>query len=96
MKNGVPAMGQPFEVTLPMMLVNQMHLANGWMKGGKNIKEVTAEVVKFLATNYAKARDEVEKDKDTMKAFFKSQKDMPGKTKADVLKDSEWDKWGQH
>jgi len=86
-KNGVPAMGQPFEVTLPMMLVNQMHLANGWMKGGKNVKQVTAEVVKFLATNYAKARDEVEADKDTMKAFFKSQKDMPGKTKADVLKD---------
>merc|ERR1711966_392913 len=62
-------------------------MANSWMKGGKNVKEVSAEVVKFLATNYAKARDEVEKDKDTMKAFFKSQKDMPGKTKADVLKD---------
>ena len=91
-KNGIPAMGQPFEVTLPMMLVNQMHMANSWMKAGEGmdagkVSQVAAEVVKFLSTNYAKARDEVEKEKDTMKAFFKSQKDMPGKTKADVLKD---------
>merc|ERR1711966_525910 len=80
-KNGIPAMGQPFEVTLPMMLVNQMHMANSWMKAGEGmdagkVSQVAAEVVKFLSTNYAKARDEVEKEKDTMKAFFKSQKDM--------------------
>jgi hypothetical protein len=92
-KNGIPAMGQPFEVELPMHLVNQMHMANSWMKAGAEgmaadkVSAIGAEVVKFLSTNYAKARDEVEADKDTMKAFFRSQKDMPGKTKADVLKD---------
>jgi hypothetical protein len=92
-KNGIPAMGQPFEVELPMHLVNQMHMANSWMKAGAEgmaadkVSAIGAEVVKFLSTNYAKARDEVETDKDTMKAFFRSQKDMPGKTKADVLKD---------
>merc|ERR1711874_279851 len=33
------------------------------------------------------ARDEVQTEADNMKAFFRSQKDMPGKTKADVLKE---------
>lgn len=104
-KEGVPAMGQPFELTLPMMLVNQLHHMNEFMSSGlaemgqdkseaematymkEKVPAIGSEVIKFLATNYAKARDEVESDKDTMKAFFKSQKDMKGKTKADVLKD---------
>ena len=83
-KEGVPAMGQPFELTLPMMLVNQLHHTNEFMSSGlakmgqdKSEAEMAtyyrrrgAEVIKFLATDYVKACDEVESDKDTMKAFF--------------------------
>merc|ERR1712190_431809 len=36
---------------------------------------------------YVAARDEVQQDADNLKAWFRSQKEMPGKTKADVLKD---------
>merc|ERR1712187_453025 len=36
---------------------------------------------------YVKARDEVQTDADNLKKFFRTQKEMPGKTKADVLKD---------
>eukprot|EP00972_Heterocapsa_arctica_P055111 8128453-Heterocapsa_arctica.AAC.1 len=63
-KNGIPAMGQSFEVELPMHLVNQMHMASLWMKVGvegivaDKVSAIGAEVVKFLATNYAKACDE--------------------------------------
>ncbi|CAL1167589.1 unnamed protein product [Cladocopium goreaui] len=39
-----------------------------------------------LVANYYKQREEVEKDVEGLKKFFRSQKDMPGKTKADIVK----------
>lgn len=39
-----------------------------------------------LVSKYYQAREEVEKDVEGLKKFFRSQKDMPGKTKADIVK----------
>jgi hypothetical protein len=49
--------------------------------------EVGLEVIKILSDQYVKARDEIEGKVDNLKKFYRSQKDMPGKTKADVLKE---------
>merc|ERR1712242_127895 len=38
--------------------------------------------------------DDVESEVETMKEFYRSQKDMPGKTKADVLKEI-WEEIGK-
>jgi len=51
------------------------------------VPQIGAKVIATLTENYVKARDEVESDVEKQKAFFRSQKEMPGKTKADVLKD---------
>merc|ERR1719190_187786 len=40
-----------------------------------------------VSDNYNKAREEIEESNEKMKEFFRSQKEMPGKTKADVLKE---------
>merc|ERR1740138_1153278 len=53
----------------------------------ENMKELEAGVMQQLIDNYGAARDEVQEDADNLKKFFKSQKDFPGKTKADVLKE---------
>merc|ERR1712039_613035 len=49
--------------------------------------EISHGIFKFLVDKYISARDEVQTEADNMKAFFRSQKDMPDKTKADVLKE---------
>merc|ERR1712151_1458739 len=49
--------------------------------------EIGARTIKHLTEKYTSARDEVQTEADNMKAFFRSQKDVPGKTKADVLKE---------
>merc|ERR1712039_442887 len=53
----------------------------------EKMPEIFAGITKVLTDKYISARDEVQKDADTMKEFFRSQKEMPGKTKADVLKE---------
>merc|ERR1740123_2356901 len=53
----------------------------------EKVPEIFGGITKFLTDKYISARDEVQKDADTMKEFFRSQKEMPGKTKADVLKE---------
>merc|ERR1712061_624942 len=53
----------------------------------EKMPEIFAGITKVLTDNYISARDEVQKDADTMKEFFRSQREMPGKTKADVLKE---------
>merc|ERR1719191_219754 len=53
----------------------------------ENLKEIEAGVMQQLIDNYVEARDDVQKDADSLKSFFKSQQDKPGKTKADVLKE---------
>merc|ERR1719254_307831 len=44
-------------------------------------------MVAWITNNYWKARAEVEDDVKVMKDFYLSQKEMPGKTKADILKE---------
>jgi len=53
----------------------------------EKVPEIGARTIAYLIDNYVGARDEVENEVETMKAFYRSQKDMPGKTKADVLKE---------
>eukprot|EP00438_Fugacium_kawagutii_P023879 Skav233793 [mRNA] locus=scaffold780:388507:394580:- [translate_table: standard] len=88
----VPAAGEEFGVRLPRKLVEDLQsLAGEWsaMKEGKSDDEadkmwwtMSAELVsKYYAT-----REEIEKEVEGVKKFFRSQKDMPGKTKADIVK----------
>jgi len=102
---GVPPVGEPFELLLPQVPVNQIHHMTELMTkeiarlGESNSKEnvdkfvkdkvpeVGARVIKYIMEQYISARDDVEKEVETMKAFYRSQKDVPGKTKADVLKE---------
>merc|ERR1712157_11922 len=51
------------------------------------VPKIGAKVIGTLADNYVKARDEIEEAVEKQKRFFRSQKEMPGKTKADVLKE---------
>eukprot|EP00438_Fugacium_kawagutii_P023883 Skav233797 [mRNA] locus=scaffold780:491054:494876:- [translate_table: standard] len=84
--------GQEFGVRLPRKLVEDLQsLAGEWaaMKEGKSDDEadkmwwtMSAELVsKYYAT-----REEIEKEVEGVKKFSRSQKDMPGKTKADIVK----------
>jgi len=60
----------------------------------EKVPEIGARVIAWLVEKYITARDEVEQDVVTMKNFYRSQKDMPGKTKADVLKEI-WEELGK-
>jgi len=51
------------------------------------VPKIFAKTVATLVENYVKTRDEIEDYITMQKKFFRSQKDMPGKTKADVLKE---------
>jgi hypothetical protein len=53
----------------------------------QKIPEIGAEVIKVITEDYVQARDAIQFEADRQKAFFRSQKEMPGKTKADVLKE---------
>lgn len=104
-ERGIPAKGEPLELTLPQVLVNQVHhmtqmLQTGVKEWGKDkteaevneyvmkkVPEIGSKVIAHLTDKYVTARDEIENEVDTMKTFFRSQKEMPGKTKADVLKE---------
>merc|ERR1719346_340357 len=61
----------------------------------EKVPEIGARVMGHLSNKYFTARDEVEKEVETMKAFYRSQKDMPGKTKADILKEI-WEELPKH
>jgi hypothetical protein len=61
----------------------------------EKVPEIGARVIGHLSNKYFTARTEVEKEVDTMKAFYRSQKEMPGKTKADVLKEI-WEELPKH
>jgi hypothetical protein len=104
-KKGIPAMGEPFELLLPQVMVNQVLYARKWMKEGLTkwsegkteedvelykkivVPQVGSKVIENLAYYYVAARDEVEGLVEKQKKFFRSQKEMPGKKKADVLKE---------
>jgi len=88
----IPAAGEEFPVKMPRKLVEDLQsLAGEWakMKEGKSDDEadkmwwtMSAEMV----SKYYAAREEVEQEVTKLKKFFRSQKDMPGKTKADIVK----------
>jgi len=104
-EQGIPPIGENFELLLPQVLVTQLHtmrkkihegLANHFQNKSEDymntyirtkVPEMGARVIKHFTDKYVSARDEVERDVQNMKAFYRSQKDIPGKTKADVLKE---------
>merc|ERR1712066_119608 len=53
----------------------------------ESMPKIGAKVIGTLADDYIKARDEIEEAVEKQKKFFRSQREMPGKTKADVLKE---------
>merc|ERR1719437_121874 len=105
LKEGVPAMGENFELLIPQVPMQQIAFMRQIIKDGleemvekdgeeqaqkwadENLKKLEADVMKRIIDNYVAARDEVQQDADNLKKWFRSQKEMPGKTKADVLKD---------
>merc|ERR1712039_807704 len=105
LKEGVPAMGENFELLIPQVPMQQIAFLRQIIKDGleemvekdgeeqaqkwadENLKKLEADVMKRIIDNYVAARDEVQQDADNLKKWFRSQKEMPGKTKADVLKD---------
>mmetsp|Transcript_31325 Transcript_31325/g.48594 ORF Transcript_31325/g.48594 Transcript_31325/m.48594 type:complete len:392 (+) Transcript_31325:220-1395(+) len=104
-EKGVPPQGKVFDVYLPVALVDQMKWVHGALKNSladaedkeaymKKMPELFADTMGKLQNDYVSARDEVQMEADEMKAFFKSQKDVPGATKADVAKEI-WEVWGQ-
>jgi len=106
---GVPAMGEPFELFLPQVIVNQIHHMTEILQGElaivsesiskadfdkyvkEKVPEIGARTIAHLVGKYIEARDDVEKEVETMKHFYRTQGDkeeeMKGKTKADVLKE---------
>merc|ERR1712037_199383 len=53
----------------------------------EKVPVIAAKTIGTLADTYVKTRDEIEDYITMQKKFFRSRKDMPGKTKADVLKE---------
>merc|ERR1711948_192649 len=51
------------------------------------VPTIAGKMVQWLTDKYVGAQEEVENDVKVMKNFYRSQKDMPGKTKADILKE---------
>lgn len=106
---GVPAMGEPFELLLPQVIVNQIHHMTEILQGElasitdsvsqadfdkyvkEKVPEIGARTIAHLVGKYIEARDDVEKEVEQMKYFYRTQGDkeeeMKGKTKADVLKE---------
>merc|ERR1712048_1041792 len=53
----------------------------------ETMPEIVTKVWGFLTEKWLTAKKEGEKDVQDTKAFYRSQKDVPGRTKADVLKE---------
>merc|ERR1711920_178574 len=96
MKGDIPAMGEPFELMLPQVLVNQIHTLVSLMQD--HLERIAPDNTREQFDKYAKARNDIEVEVETMKAFYRSQRDkkaeMEGKTKADVLKEI-WEAAGE-
>eukprot|EP00434_Breviolum_minutum_P043845 symbB.v1.2.039103.t1/scaffold6351.1/size18810/2 len=88
----IPAAGEEFAVKLPRKLIEDLNALAGEVGAQKESKseseldEMWWKMAGELVAKYYAARDEVEKDVEGLKKFFRSQKDMPGKTKADIVK----------
>merc|ERR1712151_22620 len=61
------------------------------MGAKEKVPEIGARTIAYIVDKYVTARNEIEVEVETMKAFYRSQRDkkaeMEGKTKADVLKE---------
>jgi hypothetical protein len=100
-KSGIPAVGEPLQLYVPQVMMQQATSVVSWIREGmdampekeakdwfdKELPTVSASVLKTLTDNYVTARDDIESKVEKQKKFFRSQKPMPGKTKADVLKE---------
>eukprot|EP00434_Breviolum_minutum_P036081 symbB.v1.2.031955.t1/scaffold3732.1/size51291/2 len=88
----IPAAGEEFAVKLPRKLIEDLNALAGEVGAQKESKseseldEMWWKMAGELVAKYYAAREEVEKDVEGLKKFFRSQKDMPGKTKADIVK----------
>merc|ERR1712209_140261 len=60
----------------------------------EKVPEIGARIMAFVIENYVRARDDVDNEVANMNRFYRSQRDMPGKTKADVLKEI-WEEIGK-
>jgi len=88
----IPAAGEDFAVSLPRKLIDDLKAVAGEVgaqKEGKSESELDEMWWKRageIVSGYYKTRAEVEKEVEGLKKFFRSQKEMPGKTKADIVK----------
>merc|ERR1711972_277070 len=57
--------------------------------------QIVSETTRHLSDKWDAASSEIENDVENMKKFYRSQKDMPGKTKADILKEI-WEELPKH
>jgi len=88
-KKGVPPIGTPMELFLYRPIADQLSfLVEDFGKKGEYLEQKDAlGLIYDTVTTYEQARDAVAKDSKDLKEFFRSQSPMPGKTKADVLKE---------
>eukprot|EP00435_Cladocopium_sp_Y103_P044171 s988_g12.t1 len=81
-----------FAVKLPRKLIDDLKATAGGIaaqmegKSESELDEMWWKEAGQLVAGYYKQREEVEKDVEGLKKFFRSQKEMPGKTKADIVK----------
>jgi len=94
-KAGIPAMGEPFVLNLPQKPVNQIHYARNLVSDrleeskadkGEFATKVWPNLVAEIVGNWSAANDEVEKDVNIIKKYFRAQTKDKYKTKADVLR----------
>jgi hypothetical protein len=53
----------------------------------KQVPDIWSKAMSEVLIKYYTAKNEIETETEDLKTFFRSQKDMPGKTKADILKE---------
>eukprot|EP00931_Biecheleriopsis_adriatica_P048624 TRINITY_DN2810_c0_g1_i3.p1 TRINITY_DN2810_c0_g1~~TRINITY_DN2810_c0_g1_i3.p1 ORF type:complete len:445 (-),score=161.20 TRINITY_DN2810_c0_g1_i3:72-1370(-) len=89
-KEGPPPIGTPWKVEMRQVPVLQAEVLWDQLeasdKSPEEKEKLWAENLAKIFDRYYESVNDIEKNVDNMKAFFRSQKDMPGKTKADILK----------
>merc|ERR1712054_182223 len=89
-KEGPPPIGTPWKVEMRQVPVLQAEVLWDQLeasdKSPEEKEKLWAENLAKIFDRYYESANDIEKNVDNMKAFLRSQKDMPGKTKADILK----------
>merc|ERR1711972_1055716 len=101
-EQGVPAMGEPFELFLPQVIVNQIHHMTEILQGElaivsesiskadfdkyvkEKVPEIGARTIGHLVGKYIDARDDVEKEVEQMKHFYRTQGDKEEEVLAEL------------